>query len=98
VKRGWKEIKAVYEHLFNGSAVVYVEFYDYSIHQQGDFFCAVGKERGYFEKNEVKLALAIRTSRIYRQQNGNWLQLHHHGSMDDPALLKTYQSAVLSGN
>ena len=94
VRRGWHEISAVYERIFNGSAEVYVEFYDYSIHQTEQFFCAVGKERGYFKNENGKLNLAIRTSRVYQKQNGIWQQLHHHGSIEDPNLLKTYQASV----
>jgi len=30
IKRGWEEIKAVYEHIFNGKAKVYVEFYGFT--------------------------------------------------------------------
>jgi len=95
VRRGWHEIASVYERIFNGSARVYVEFYDYSIHQSAQFFCAVGKERGYFIKSGQKLDLAIRTSRVYQWQDEQWLQLHHHGSIDSAKLLQAYQSAVI---
>ena len=94
VRRGWYEIFSVYERIFNGSAEVYVEFYDYSIHQTEQFFCAVGKERGYFKNKNGKLDLAIRTSRVYQKQDGIWQQLHHHGSIENPDLLKTYQASV----
>jgi len=94
VRRGWHEISAVYERIFNGSTEVYVEFYDYSIHQSEQFFCAVGRERGYLKNKNGKLDLAIRTSRVYQKQGGIWQQLHHHGSIENPDLLKTYQSSV----
>ena len=48
IKRGWDEIKAVYEHIFNGTAKVYVEFYDYTIHETREMFYAAGRERGEF--------------------------------------------------
>ena len=95
VKRGWDDIRQVYANIFHGKARVYVEFYDYSIHHTGDMFCAVGRERGYFQRGDQKLNLAIRTSRIYRMDNGRWQQIHHHGSMDNPELLASYQHAVL---
>ena len=97
VKRGWEAIRQVYEHIFNGPAEVYVEYYDYSLHQAGEMFTVVGRERGYFKRGDIKLDLAIRTSRIYRQVNGEWRQLHHHGSIDAPQLLADYQHAVLNG-
>jgi len=95
VRRGWHSIKEVYENIFNGNAMVYVEYYDYSIQHSGDMFCAVGRERGFFQLGEQKIDLAIRTSRTYRMDSGIWSQIHHHGSIEDPQLLATYQEAVL---
>ena len=95
IKRGWNEIKEVYDRLFNGPAKVYVEYYDYTIHHSTDVFYAVGRERGYFKLAELKLDLAIRTSRIFKWVGGSWKQVHHHGSIEDPQLLKRYQTAVM---
>lgn len=97
VRRGWNDIQAVYDRIFNGPAEVYVEFYDYSIHQSGVMFCAVGRERGHLRINGNEIKLAIRTSRFYRLDCGAWKQVHHHGSIDEPALLAEYQTAVLHG-
>lgn len=95
LKRGWAEIRPVYEAIFHGLAEVYVEYHDYSLHAGNGMFCAVGRERGYLKLNGTEIPLAIRTSRIFVQAGGEWRQLHHHGSMDDPALLQAYQSVVL---
>jgi hypothetical protein len=97
VKRGWAQIQPVYEHIFYGVARVYVEYYDFSIHAEESMFCAVGRERGHFRVADTAIPLAIRTSRIYRRVDGQWKQLHHHGSMDDPALLQSYQTTILGG-
>ena len=94
IKRGWKEIQSAYERIFKGPAKVYVEFYDYTIHEAGDIFYAVGRERGEFRVPETVIKLAIRTSRIYKLIDGRWQQVHHHGSIDNPELLARYQSAV----
>jgi len=94
VKRGWDQIRQVYERIFGGSARVYVEFYDYTIHHSGVMFVAVGHERGYFQQDENKITLSIRTSRTYRLASDQWRQIHHHGSIDNPALLEQYQRAV----
>lgn len=94
IKRGWNEIKSVYERIFNGPAEVYVEFFDYTIHETAEMFYAIGRERGYFRLNEKELPLAIRTSRIFQRIDGRWRQVHHHGSIEDPKLLSNYQSAV----
>ena len=94
IKRGWNDIKSVYQRIFDGTAELYVEFYDYTIHEGGDFFYAVGRERGQFKANGQVIQLAIRTSRIYKKINGKWKQVHHHGSIENPELLKSYQQLV----
>ena len=45
IKRGWEEIRTVYDRIFNGPAKVYVEYYDYTIHVHGEVFIAIGRER-----------------------------------------------------
>ncbi len=95
IKRGWNEIKDVYERLFNGPAEVYVEYFDYSIHETNEMFYAVGRERGYFRVDANEINLAIRTSRIFKRVDWIWKQVHHHGSIEDPQLLENYQNAVV---
>lgn len=80
IKRGWTEIQNVYERIFNGSAEVYVEFYDYTVHESAEMFYAVGRERGYFRLGTEEITLAIRTSRIFRKMGDRWRQVHHHQS------------------
>jgi ketosteroid isomerase-like protein len=94
VQRGWSAIREVYARIFAGEATVYVEFYDYTLQEFGEFFYAIGRERGHCERNGERLELAIRTSRVYRRQNGRWRQIHHHGSIENPSLLERYQKAV----
>lgn len=94
IKRGWQEIGPAYERIFTGPAEVYVEYYDYTIHETTGMFYAVGRERGYFRSGCNEVSLAIRTSRIFRKVDGQWKQVHHHGSIDDPELLARYQKAV----
>jgi ketosteroid isomerase-like protein len=95
IKRGWPEIRAVYARIFGAPGKVEVEFHDYTLHVTGDVFWAVGRERGRYEGNGTSLALAIRTSRLFRRdRGGSWRQVHHHGSIEDPELLAAYQQAV----
>ena len=94
LRRGWEEIRGVYERIFNGPANVYVEFHDYTLHESETLFYAVGRERGYFERDGKRLDLAIRTSRVFRKLDGRWQQVHHHGSIEDAAQLERYQKAV----
>jgi len=95
IKRGWPEIRSVYEKIFNGPAEVYVEYFDYTIHETAEMFYAVGRERGYFRLGDEEITLAIRTSRIFRKIDGSWRQVHHHGSIEEPELLARYQAAVM---
>lgn len=94
IKRGWGEIQLVYWGIFNGPAKVYVEYFDYTIHETAEMFYAVGRERGYFRMGGEEITLAIRTSRIFQKVDGRWRQVHHHGSIEDPQLLAKYQHDV----
>jgi ketosteroid isomerase-like protein len=94
IKRGWQEIRGVYEQLFSSRSQFYFEFYDYSFHNAGEVFYVVGRERGEFKIGETILNMAIRTSRIFRMVDGHWRQVHHHGSIEDADLLAKYQKAV----
>lgn len=94
IKRGWDEIKAVYERLFSSQSRYCFEFYEYSVHEAGELFYVAGRERGEFATGDTVLNMAIRTSRIFRLTNSGWRQTHHHGSIDDPDLLARYQKAV----
>lgn len=95
IRRGWEEIGAVYRRLFASHTQFHFEFHDYTIHQAGDLFYAVGRERGELMIGERRMILAIRTTRIYRCIDDIWRQVHHHGSIDDPDMLRDYQNAVL---
>lgn len=96
IKRGWHDIKTTYERIFFGPAEVYVEFYDYVLLMSSDMFCAVGHERGHFRLPGLEIQLSIRTSRTFQANGQRWVQVHHHGSIDNPDLLARYQNAVLN--
>lgn len=94
IKRGWDEIRAVYAQVFSRPEPFWFEFHDYSYHQAGEVFYVVGRERGEYRSGQTVLDMAIRTSRIFRLIEGEWRQVHHHGSIDDAELLSQYQRAV----
>ena len=94
IARGWPAIREVYARIFGGKAQVRVAFHDYTLHEAGDMFYVVGRERGTLESGDTRLALAIRTTRLFRRIDGAWKQVHHHGSFEDPDLLAAYREAV----
>ncbi|HEX9374142.1 MAG TPA: nuclear transport factor 2 family protein [Roseiflexaceae bacterium] len=94
IKRGWGEIAAVYAQIFSHPEPFWFEFYAYSYHEAGEVFYVVGRERGEYRSGGAVLSMAIRTSRVFRLIAGQWRQVHHHGSIDDAALLGRYQRAV----
>lgn len=96
IKRGWNEIQPVYQTLFDSKTTYKFEFYDYTLHEADGLFYAVGRERGELAISEEPLEVAIRTTRVFRREDdGQWRQIHHHGSIDDPKMLAAYQNAVL---
>lgn len=96
IKRGWSEIKTTYEKLFASKGTYRFEFYDYTMHEISDLFYVVGRERGELSVGGQPIKLAIRTTRVFRRDpDGRWLQVHHHGSIDNPQMLAAYQAAVL---
>jgi hypothetical protein len=95
IRRGWPEIRSGYEKLFDGTARVTVEFYDYT-HQQGaDWALFVGRERGVCTGGDTRLELAIRTTRWFVLRGGRWRQMHHHGSIERSSLLAEYQRTIV---
>ena len=46
IKRGWEEIRTVYERIFRSAGQYWFEFYGYSYHEAGEIFYIVGRERG----------------------------------------------------
>ena len=98
IRRGADEPHKMYEAVFKSAADVHVEFWDYTIHRVGDVFWAVGRERGTYRDGDAVKNLNIRTTRIFQMMNGQWRQMHHHGSIEDAKLLADYQNAVRSAS
>lgn len=92
--RGIDGITELYTKIFQGSAKVWVEFSDIVEYFSGNTAVFAGKEEGEFLVGNQVIPLKIRTSRFFSYMNGQWVQIHHHGSIDDPNLLSTYQKAV----
>ncbi len=98
ILRGHQPITDLYRQIFAGSATVWVELDDIVEFQTETMVVFAGRESGEFSRNGKTIPLSIRTSRVI-QWLGNetrWRQVHHHGSIDKPELLREYQCAVLN--
>jgi len=96
ILRGYEPIAALYQRIFSGPARVWVELSDIVEFQAGEMCVFAGREHGEFAVSDQSIQLSIRTSRVvqwFGPENG-WRQIHHHGSIDDAALLADYQRAV----
>ncbi|NOY85183.1 MAG: nuclear transport factor 2 family protein [Nitrospirae bacterium] len=94
IKIGWPEIRVLYQRIFKGPTQVEIVFQDYNIISAETMFVVTGKEMGraFDETNQVDLK--IRTSRVFQWIGGQWKQVTHHGSIDNPEMLKSYQVLV----
>ena len=57
IRRGWVQIAQVYQKIFNASGSVQVEFFDYTLHVFDQAFLAVGRERGTYTGNDLRIRL-----------------------------------------
>lgn len=94
IRRGWPSIRDGYAKLFGGAATVTVAFHDFTSQGGGDWHLFAGREQGTCKTPTVTLDLRIRTTRWFTKAGGVWRQLHHHGSIEEPALLADYQRAI----
>lgn len=95
ILRGADGIRVLYEKVFTGPARVWVEFGDIVEFSLGDVVAFAGREHGEFTVGNTTVPLSIRTSRVFAYAQGvGWRQVHHHGSIDDPDMLRDYQRAV----
>ncbi len=94
LRRGWSAIREGYARLFAGAARVQVTFHDFTVRGDDHACLFVGREKGTCESPAGTLALRIRTTRWFVRRGGVWRQLHHHGSIEEPALLAAYQTAI----
>ena len=94
IRRGWPAIKEGYSKLFGGPASVVVTFHDFTSQGGSDWHLFVGREKGICRTPDTTINLAFRTTRWFTRSDGRWRLLHHHGSVEEPALLAEYQRAI----
>jgi hypothetical protein len=98
--RGGPEAVALYARIFDSGTHLEVTFGDAVTYQQPTTAVFAGREIGtYSSAGGPATSLEIRTSRVfaYDETAGRWVQLHHHGSIDNPDALRAYQNAVTPG-
>ena len=98
IRQGWKSISDGYRTLFRGRAEIHVVFHDYSVAGGGDWQLFIGREKGHCKTEDTCLPLRFRTSRLFLREHGSWRQLHHHGSIEEPAMLADYQRIILGAS
>lgn len=93
---GTDKIVELYNDLFRSQASVWVDFNNILVFRADNMLTFAGQETGEFTKSGETLMLKIRTTRIfaYSEVSGRWCLVHHHGSIDNPELLRAYQNAV----
>jgi hypothetical protein len=97
VRRGWEEIRDLYDQTFQGPAGAQMTLHDFKIIRFSDSFTVIGTERGLLRTQKDVLEFRIRTTRLYAWRGGRWRQIHHHGSIEEPELLAQYLTLVLTG-
>jgi ketosteroid isomerase-like protein len=96
ILRGGDAVKNLYDRIFSGTVRVQVTFGDIVEYIGDDHAVFAGRETGtYTVSDQEPSALEIRTSRYFRYSGERWRQYHHHGSIDDPELLRAYQHAIM---
>ena len=96
IVRGIDPILLLYGKIFNSNAKVWVQFTDIVCYFTRESVVFTGTELGQFTEGDKILSLKIRTTRVfnYSAAEHTWYQVHHHGSIDDPALLSLYQASI----
>jgi ketosteroid isomerase-like protein len=95
ILRGGVAVAELYDRIFDGPVRLQVTFGDIVEYLGDDHALFAGRETGtYTVPGGTETPLQIRTSRYFRYDDGRWQQYHHHGSIDDPAALHTYQQAI----
>lgn len=95
--RGGDAISELYQRIFTGPVGVWVRFADIVEYAGEGHVVYAGRETGEYSVDGTAAPLSIRTSRFFHYDDGRWCQYHHHGSIDDPAMLEAYQRAVSAG-
>jgi hypothetical protein len=96
IVRSGAAIVDFYSRGFDTGALATVTFTDAVTYDWAGAAVFAGREIGEFPApGGGTVPLEMRTSRVfsYDFEAGRWQQIHHHGSIEDPAVLRAYQEA-----
>jgi ketosteroid isomerase-like protein len=97
ILRSGAAVTDLYRRIFAGDLRLNVTFVDAATYWWPNAVVFAGREVGqYHDRDGAKVPLTIRTTRVfgYQHDTRRWLQVHHHGSIDQPEQLAEYQRAV----
>jgi len=95
ILRGGDAITALYDKVFHGPARVTVTLGDIVEYDGEGHAVFAGRETGEYRVGDAPaVPLSIRTTRFFAYEAGRWVQVHHHGSIDDADALAAYQAAL----
>jgi ketosteroid isomerase-like protein len=96
ILRSGQAVTDLYRRIFGAGLGLTVTFTDAATYWWADSVVFAGRELGSYRDGGTLVPLAIRTTRVfgYDTAAGRWLQVHHHGSIDQADELAAYQRAV----
>lgn len=80
--RSYENVMSAHNELFNAPIKIDVEYYDIEISLFENGFASVGRERGTMNINGESIEVGFRTSRLFVKEEGEYKQVHHHGSFE----------------
>ena len=96
MRRGAQDILAGYGRIFNSKARIWLKFTGIVCYAADDLVVFTGTETGELSMDGETVAVKVSatTCFAYNEERAGWVQLHHHGSFDDPGLLLRYQELI----
>jgi ketosteroid isomerase-like protein len=92
--RGGEAIARLYQRAVASPADIRLSFEDVvAFYGESDVVYAGRESAIYTARDGSTVPVEIRCTRYLRYEGGHWRQYHHHGSIDDPDALRSYQQA-----
>jgi|SRR5882724_1805751 len=93
--RSGAAITALYRKIFASGMNLQVTFTDAATYSYPGVAVFAGREIGTYRNHDGReTPIRIRTTRVFNYTDSHWVQVHHHGSIDDAPALAAYQEAA----